>query len=153
MSNENRGVMQVTRFWGRDQDCLFARIPKGTLYYKEENGAVAVQLSISDVEQMIGDREAVVSAEGNDLYMTTAHVILRHPQKGHIGYAHEFGVGYPEEAVLYTYNEGNYACDCNRALLLRQYCGVDVDAIVCGHTIELLSLEIEHQPVEWEIKV
>jgi hypothetical protein len=70
------------------------------------------------------------------------------------------------ERALWMYEEGNYACDCNRSLFLQWECGVsfegvagaerdlyeegdDIDAydwewvLPCGHTIELISPRYE----------
>jgi len=54
----------------------------------------------------------------------------------------------PYEVAEYLYEEGNYACDCNRSLFLEQYCAVefpdasedDFCPLPCGETITLIKL-------------
>jgi hypothetical protein len=40
----------------------------------------------------------------------------------------------------YQYNEGNYACDCNRSLRIGQHCDNGFKEMPCGQSIELVSL-------------
>lgn len=44
-------------------------------------------------------------------------------------------------AMLYQYTEGNYSCDCNRALFLaRAHQQPEPENVPCGETIELARL-------------
>lgn len=56
---------------------------------------------------------------------------------------YDFGVGYPAESALYMWEEGNYACDCNRALFLhKQYPEFEED-FKCTADIDMLSIVVE----------
>lgn len=33
---------------------------------------------------------------------------------------YDFGIGYPEEGARYMFEDGNYACDCNRSNIIRR---------------------------------
>jgi hypothetical protein len=45
------------------------------------------------------------------------------------------------DVVYWMYEEGNYACDCNRSLFIGQECDEDFPEMPCGDTIELVSIE------------
>lgn len=45
-----------------------------------------------------------------------------------------------EELATYLYEEGNYACDCNRSDFINEHCDENFPEMGCGHTIRLLSL-------------
>lgn len=56
---------------------------------------------------------------------------------------------YLEEDAIWMFTEGNYSCDCNRSMFIRQQFGEDaVPELPCGDTIELLDYHIEHEPYE-----
>ena len=45
--------------------------------------------------------------------------------------------------ILYGFTEGNYACDCNRIMFIRQAEHDDNDAFIpCGHTMVLARLTL-----------
>jgi hypothetical protein len=46
-----------------------------------------------------------------------------------------------EELVEYLYEEGNYACDCNRSAFIAEHCDEDFPELECGREIKLVSLE------------
>ena len=46
-----------------------------------------------------------------------------------------------EELVEYLYEEGNYACDCNRSDFIAEYCDEGFPEFECGREIKLVSLE------------
>lgn len=49
-----------------------------------------------------------------------------------------------KDGVKYLYEEGNYSCDCNRSLLIKQNCDPDFPELPCGDTeIELVKLEFK----------
>ena len=56
---------------------------------------------------------------------------------------------YPEDAAIWMFTEGNYACDCNRSLFIRQQFGEDsIPELKCGDEIELLEYHVEHEPYQ-----
>ena len=58
-----------------------------------------------------------------------------------------FKKDYPQDAAIWMFTEGNYACDCNRSLFIQQEFGEDaIPELPCGDTIELLEYHIELEP-------
>ena len=56
---------------------------------------------------------------------------------------------YPEDDAIWMFTEGNYSCDCNRSLFIRQQFGDDsIPELPCGNTIELLDYHIEKERYE-----
>lgn len=47
---------------------------------------------------------------------------------------------YPEQWE-YIYKEGNYSCDCNKSLFIRQQCDPGFPEMTCGEKIEMVNLE------------
>lgn len=40
----------------------------------------------------------------------------------------------------YMYNEGNYACDCNRSQFIAEQCDASFPELECGDAIKLVSI-------------
>ena len=56
---------------------------------------------------------------------------------------------YSEDDAIWMFTEGNYSCDCNRSLFIRQQFGDDsIPELPCGNTIELLDYHIEKERYE-----
>lgn len=56
---------------------------------------------------------------------------------------------YSEDDAVWMFTEGNYSCDCNRSLFIRQQYGGDaIPELPCGDTIELLDYHIEKERYE-----
>ena len=48
---------------------------------------------------------------------------------------------YPEDDAIWMFTEGNYSCDCNRSLFIRQQYGEDaIDELGCDYTEEEIRL-------------
>jgi hypothetical protein len=45
------------------------------------------------------------------------------------------------EGWEYNWEEGNYACDCNRSSFINQYCDSSFKVLDCGNLIELVEIE------------
>lgn len=57
----------------------------------------------------------------------------------------DFGYEYPPDAAEYMFTLGNYACDCNRSMLIRNKYGNDsIPDLMCGSEIELVDYHIEY---------
>lgn len=60
---------------------------------------------------------------------------------------------YPEDAAIWMFTQGNYSCDCNRSLFIRQQFGENaIPELSCGDQIELIDYRIEHEPYEEPVK-
>lgn len=150
----------LLRVWGRDQDAVAKAFRPDDIedsdgprcyWFPTAAARAAFRATLADMEYY------VVAAEvnpGEDDYgevidthrETIARVTLRLPDGRTGTYDQSFGYGYPKHGVEFMYEDGNYACDCNRELFLERLCDItlteDPDAQMCGHTIELVSLEI-----------
>lgn len=71
---------------------------------------------------------------------TIAKMMFRYKGKNY-PYEMDFGYGYPVGSAHYMFEEGNYACDCNRSLFLsREY--PNFEEMDCGENIDLISFEV-----------
>ena len=53
----------------------------------------------------------------------------------------KFGWDSELEGVTYMYEDGNYSCDCNRSLFIRQQCDNNFIGLDCGDQIQLISIK------------
>ena len=59
---------------------------------------------------------------------------------------YDFGYEYDDESAEYMFTMGNYACDCNRSLIIRRQYGKDaIPELGCGDEIELVGWHIEYE--------
>lgn len=59
---------------------------------------------------------------------------------------YDFGYEYPEDSAIFMFEEGNYSCDCNRSLFIRDKYGEDsIPELNCGCKIELLQYHFEYK--------
>ena len=77
-------------------------------------------------------------------YKTIAKMILVYNGKQY-PYSHDFGYGYPVDAAYYTFEEGNYSCDCNRSIFLRETYGENIKELDCGETIKALNFIVTQE--------
>jgi len=74
---------------------------------------------------------------------TVAIVKLKYKEKIY-KFEYDFGYEYPESGVLFMFEEGNYSCDCNKSLFIKQHCDKNFKELVCGDKIELVSLKTKY---------
>lgn len=146
--------MPITRFWGREADTVFACLPAGTEYYREDGLAYAVKLPADEVRSWIGPRDCVMVDESeDDPRMTVPIFTLRHKSlPADVKCREEFGVGFPVESARWMFIEGNYACDCNKSLFIRRNGHPDFPEMDCGDEIELVDIDVIREAVEWSVK-
>lgn len=59
---------------------------------------------------------------------------------------YDFGEDYPKDAAEFMFTEGNYSCDCNRSLFIKNAYGeCSIPELPCGDKIELLSYNIVYK--------
>lgn len=57
----------------------------------------------------------------------------------------DFGYEYSEKDAVSMFEDGNYSCDCNRSLFIRNEYGDDsIPFLPCGNKIELLDYRFEY---------
>ncbi len=54
----------------------------------------------------------------------------------------DFGPDATKDGILYMWQEGNYACDCNRSLFIHRQCDKKFPEMECGQEIEMLYLTL-----------
>lgn len=55
---------------------------------------------------------------------------------------YDFGYDYPAESAIYMFTHGNYSCDCNRSMFIRnQYGETAMPALGCGCEIEMIDYQ------------
>jgi len=77
-------------------------------------------------------------------YKTKANIIFELNGKEY-DLEYDFGYGYPEESALYMFEDGNYSCDCNKAMFLSgKYPELEkeLDDMKCGDTIKIKKIKI-----------
>lgn len=58
----------------------------------------------------------------------------------HIEY--DFGYGYEEDTARYMFEDGNYACDCNRSRIIKRFYPDFPLIRDCGGDIKMLKLDV-----------
>lgn len=140
-----------TTFWGRDKKQLFDKLPSGTIYYEDNDGACTTNQPYHCIQMLCKDM-FIVKDRCEHILETVAIVTLKLSNNELVTYEHSFGIGYPASGVHYMYEEGNYNCDCNRSLFLKRYADIDTEEFPCGDEIKLENLEVVFREVEWKVK-
>jgi len=86
--------------------------------------------------------------EGTDArLLTVARMVFRLPDGRAFNCRHNFGYGYPCSAAEYMFQEGNFACDCNRSLfIMHTVPGAIAKEWECGELIVMEDLRISKEP-------
>jgi len=71
-----------------------------------------------------------------------ATVSLKYKDKVYT-FDYDFGKDYSEEGAEFMFEDGNFSCDCNRSIFIREYCDKDFEEMDCGDEIELVNLEVK----------
>ncbi len=140
--------LPLLRFWGRDAKRFADTFP---LVPNEDGEVYAVWFRDEPAREafmrLITDECIVRGPVDNDHahLITRATVTLRVNGKDYT-YSQSFGFGYPESAVHYMYEMGNYSCNCNRRQFIQQECDAtfEPDAENCGDDITLVSLVVSY---------
>lgn len=80
---------------------------------------------------MILQKDVVLSFGGKEYKIIDNHSKYTYPK---------FNEKYEGE-YDYMWEEGNYACDCNRSLFIQRQCDNSFPEMDCGDTIKLVSLK------------
>lgn len=68
-------------------------------------------------------------------------IVFKYKDKEYI-LTHDFGE-YSVDGADYMFTEGNYACDCNRCLMIMEKCDKDFPGLKCGNEIKMERFEIK----------
>lgn len=82
--------------------------------------------------------------EGNDVRLrTVAKMVFVLPDGHEVPCIYDFGYGYPEDSARYMFEEGNYSCDCNKAIFISEVLeGFDGDDWPCENSIKIKGLTV-----------
>lgn len=79
---------------------------------------------------------------------TIANVVLKYKEKEY-PFVFDFGSYIPSAAAEFAFEDGNYACDCNRSLFIRRYCDKDFPELPCGgDEIDLVKFEVIQEGID-----
>ena len=60
----------------------------------------------------------------------------------------DMGPEYPEDSAIFMFTTGNYGCDCNRSLFIRNEYGKDaIPELDCGCEIKMVDYHFEYEDV------
>lgn len=98
---------------------------------------------LKQIENEIGaSRLMYTIAEGRHVrYKTIAKMKMKYNGKEY-DYEEDFGYAYPVESAHFMFEDGNYACDCNRSIFLHRRYGDEIQIKECGHEIEITDFEV-----------
>ena len=129
------------KFWGKDDDKAVMDLSlHGKHFYFDS------AWDRQKFKERLSPYYIVFSEEEGELThkKTLADITLDY--KGHIySYTENFGYEYPADSARYMYEEGNYACDCNRSLFIERHCNDEFQEMGCGDEIKLVSLKIRYE--------
>lgn len=139
----------LMRMWGADAGVVAERFG---LRFNESEHVLAVwfpttvardafKAAIHDVVNVVRDPHD--GGDGDPASLTGVEVWLRLPNGQEVTYRDTFGYGYPPDSAEFMYVEGNYSCDCNRALFAARQRGLpEPEETACGNTITLARLRV-----------
>lgn len=55
----------------------------------------------------------------------------------------EYEEDYPDDVILYRWEDGNFACDCNRSIFIREQIDNNFEELNCGKEIKIKKLGIQ----------
>jgi hypothetical protein len=151
--------LYLLRFWGKDEQAVAALCPADSVGREPsdapgDKGACYRRFPTAQERERFLDEIRLSGlwvvtdiADGPDtLTRLVAHLTFAY--RGKLWKVQSaFGYGYSEESARYMFEDGNYACDCNRSLFIRWQHGEDaIPELSCGHQIETLELRTERVP-------
>ena len=107
---------------------------------KDHNEFKAKLEAVADAHEVI---IAFAEHEGDDVRKrTVARMVLTLPDGRSFSFDYDFGYGYSSEAAEYMFEDGNYACDCNRSIMLSKL-HPEVVEMDCGDAILMSDFVVE----------
>ena len=84
---------------------------------------------------------AEISEGQNVRYKTIARMKMKYNGKEY-NYEYDFGYAYPVDSAHYMFEDGNFACDCNRSAFLQAEYGDEIQEKDCGDEIEITEFQV-----------
>ncbi len=140
--------MITVTYWGSDEEEAKRLLPPGTLIaegaakFEDEAQYRAWKSRAGKVGTMIVEHDKKTIAVLT--FKTADGRTFVHKDDG-------LGIGLTEYDVHFQYTEGNYGCDCNRAIFINREHGTNYPED-CGDSIELIDTQITFEEVDWQPK-
>lgn len=137
-------------FWGEVRnDSLIERdlgLKETDFWFKTEEARAKFKAKLTAVADKYGACIAFKEAHGTDVRLrTVAEMVMALPNGKEYEHEEDFGYAYAPDSARYMFEEGNYACDCSRTLLLsRKY--PEVGGVACGDEIRLKNFRVVQEP-------
>jgi len=55
----------------------------------------------------------------------------------------DFGFEFPLGGAEWMFEEGNFACDCNKSLFIQTHCDSNFPLMACGDLVKLVDLKLK----------
>ena len=135
----------LLHFWGQiENDNLVERelgIRDKYLWFPTRELRDTLKARIDDVAKKYGVMVVFGEEEGETVHLrTVAHAVFEYRGKNY-SIDYDFGYGYQRSLAKYMFEDGNYACDCNRSMFInKKY--PEVAKTKCGHDIEMVKFTV-----------
>ena len=88
---------------------------------------------------------AMIKLEGEMSHLRTVVNVTLSFDESKYSFSYDCGYEYPEEAALFIFQDGNYSCDCNKSLFIREFCDKEFPKFPCGKKIKLEEINIKYK--------
>lgn len=124
-------------FWGRDAQAAKRDLglPGDALYFTDRTTFDDVCAKLRTYEWLV-----MTTEQGELTHRRTVAVALLRYRGKEYRVAQDCGLEYPVSAAQYMWLDGNYSCDCNRCLFIRDQCDPGFPDLECGEEIEMPRL-------------
>lgn len=140
----------LVRIWGRDWK--LATMPPGVVPSEEKpdgKGRYFWFRTENDAKNFLNATHhlmVVTQVSNNEDSLTRCVTKLEFAYQGRIWpYTYDFGYGYPDDDAEFMFHDGNYGCDCNRSIFLREHFK-EFPEMECGDKIEMFEFQILRLP-------
>ena len=118
----------------------------GSFFFDTAKERAEFRKKYEDAEEMFGcDTIRFDEAEGFDvIYRTIAEMDLEYGGKTY-PIKYDFGHNYTTDGAEYMFTEGNYSCDCNLSIFIRERYGQVIPELPCGEEIKMSNLKITRE--------
>lgn len=132
--------------WGGFYNEEYQKIHKETPGYQFFDSMDDLQKELNRLRKIEKELNARCLAmniyEGWDVHLKTiAELEFKYKDKIY-SIEYDFGYGYPEESAMWMFTDGNYACDCNRSIFIKNKYPDFHEFGDCGHEIKLSNIKI-----------
>lgn len=133
-------------FWGEiTNDKLVERelgIEKRDFWFNTEEERIRFKAKLAAVAKKYKVIIAFKEKEGRQVrFRTVAKMVMVLPDRREFPYEYDFGYAYGPESARFMFEDGNYACDCNRSLFISKE-HPEIKEWPCGDEIRLKNFMV-----------